>query len=355
MKKHIFLFLVVFAGLGIAWYIWQQHSGRLPFQSQASGQSDRTMLTPRGGKSSPVQAANSTKSAPLRSPGTPSEDSKSDSLYLGKIASIFGKPFVFHGLVLDERDKPISEAKVHFSFNDSPMPNGIGTNGETVSDSYGRFVIRGRGMGLFVEVSKNGYYRVPTLPGKRGSSSVFRNHEHLGDTDIPISTESEPAIFILRKMGESASLHHIAPKVIVVPKDGVPTLIDLGSGCRVFSNVHNIQVEVFTWDQGWNSNKGGHYDWKCRISVPGGGVRERAGLFDFEAPEAGYYATYEVSMSRTDVRWSNGFQKTFFARFTDGRFARFSLSLTTSGDHFIMLESFINPEIGNRNLEFDPP
>ena len=46
--------------------------------------------------------------------------------------------------------------------------------------------------------------------------------------------------------------------------------------------------------------------------------------------------------------------KQFFVRLADNRYARINFQMITGGDHFIVLESFLNPTPGNRNLEFDP-
>jgi hypothetical protein len=209
-------------------------------------------------------------------------------------------------------------------------------------------------MGIFVEVSKKGFYRVPDLDGKRGSSGVFRNHENRGSTDVPIPTEAEPAVFILRKMGETEPLVHIAPRSILVPKDGTPTTIDLSTGQVVAATRGQLCVEVWTQNQGLNPNQGQHYDWRCRLTIAGGAIVERSGQFDFEAPESGYAVAAELEQPATAERWRPSMAKQFFVRLADNRYARINLEMIARGDHFIVLESFLNPKPGSRNLEFDP-
>ena len=357
MNKRFILLLVLLVGLGSAWCLWRWHASRpqsLKTSSIPSESSARTGTASRSDKPSPTEIVTSPRTGSLPPVGVKPPDSEADKRYLDRIAPIFQRPLVFHGLVLDERNTPVPAAKARFSLTNNPDPNGMGTRGEILSDPAGRFVIGGRGMGIFVEVSKEGYYRVPELAGKRGSSGAFRNRDNLGDTDVPMPTEGSPAIFVLQKMGEAVPLVHIGPRSIIVPKDGTPTEIDLGTGRAVAAGTGQVRVEVWTQNQGMNPNKGEHYDWRCRLTIPGGGLVERTGSFCFEAPESGYQPTFEAGMARTAEHWRNGLERTFFAQIADGRFARFSLALTTGGEHFIVLESFLNPKAGSRNLEFDP-
>jgi hypothetical protein len=46
--------------------------------------------------------------------------------------------------------------------------------------------------------------------------------------------------------------------------------------------------------------------------------------------------------------------KNYFAKLPDGRYARFSINLYPGDRNFVVLESYVNPTPGNRNLEFDP-
>ncbi len=223
-----------------------------------------------------------------------------------------------------------------------------------MSDQAGRFVISGRGAGIFVEVSKKGYYRVPEFDGRRGSYGGFRNHQRLGDTDVPIPTEDEPAVFVLRKIGEAVSLVHVGRRSIIVPTDGRPIDIDLGTGQIVALGNGQLRLEVWVRNQGMNPNNAEHYDWRCRVSVPGGGLIERQGPFDFQAPAGGYVQIVELSQLATAEHWSPTIAKQLFVHLADNRFARIDFEMITGGDHFIVLESFLNPTPGSRNLEFDP-
>jgi hypothetical protein len=355
MRKQTLLLVILIVGLGLAWFFMRQARPEL---AKAAPAPSPAATAPRS-VPAPEPSQNSSTSGSLPPSSTPPvgvkpPDAESDKRYLDALASILQRSLVFYGRVVDERNNPVPGAKARFSLTDNPNPNSTGTRGETESDQDGRFGVTGRGMGIYVEVSKDGYYRVPELDGKRGSHGGFRNHESLGNTDVPMPTEEKPAIFVLRKMGEAVPLVHVGPRSIIVPKDGTPTEIDLGTGQVVAVNKGQLRVEVWTQNQGMNPNKGEHYDWLCRLTISGGGLIERVEQFDFEAPKSGYAATAELAQSATAERWRPNMAKQFFVRLSDNRFARINLEMIAGGDHFIVLESFLNPKPGSRNLEFDP-
>jgi hypothetical protein len=351
MEKRFPLLLILLIGSGVMWFLWQPHR-QAPDPTPSLAPSTKSDV--QTDKSPPGRGAVSVQSASPPPIGVKPPDAYSERRYLEALNTIFLRSLVFHGKVVDERGAPVADAKVSYSLMSNPDPNGSNTRGTTISGQDGRFVITSRGAGIQVDVSKDGYYRVPRSNGVRGSSGGFRNYENLGDTDVPMPTEDKPAIFVLHGAGEAVALVHVGQHSISVPKDGTPTEIDLGTGQVVAAGKGQLRVEVWTQNQGMNPNKGEHYDWRCRLTIPGGGVVERKGQFDFEAPESGYRPSFETGMAKTAEGWSDGFERQFFVRLADGRFARLSLEVLTGGDHFIALESFLNPTPGNRNLEFDP-
>ncbi len=281
-------------------------------------------------------------------------DAESEKRYLDKLAPLLQRSLTFYGKVVDEHGTPVPAARVRYSMVNNPNPNSSGTRGETESGQDGRFVITGRGMSIYVEVSKEGYYRVPKSNDMLGSSGGFENHGNLADTEVGLPTEDKPALFVLRKIGETVPLVHAGPRSIVVSADGAPTDVDLSTGQVVGLGKGQLRVEVWAKNQGMNPNKGEHYDWRCRLSVSGGGLVQRSGEFEFEAPDAGYLPTVELAQSATANHWSPNMTRQFFVHLPDDRYARINFQIATNGDHFIVLESFLNPTPGNRNLEFDP-
>lgn len=355
MRKRFLLLAVLLGAFGVTWFLLRRAR---PEPAKSAPSTPTAVTAPQGAPATdPSQNSSTAGSSPASSippVGVKPQDAESDKRYLDALAPILQRSLVFYGRVVDERNTPVAGAKARFSLTNNPNPNGSGTRGETESDQDGRFVISGRGMGIYVEVSKEGYYRVPEIDGTRGSYGQFRNHENLGNTDVPMPTEDKSAIFVLQKMGEAFPLVHIGQRSIIVPKNGTPTEIDLGTGQVVAAGKGQLRVEVWTQNEGLNPNKGKHYDWRCLLTVTGGGLIERTWQFDFEAPESGYAATAELAQAATAERWRQNMAKQFFVRLADNRFARINFEVIAGGDHFIVLESFLNPTPGSRNLEYDP-
>ena len=67
------------------------------------------------------------------------------------------------------------------------------------------------------------------------------------------------------------------------------------------------------------------FDWRYLLSVAGGGLVERKGQFDFQAPVDGYQPAIEVNMAATAEQWTSRLTRQYFARLADGRHARFSI------------------------------
>lgn len=354
MRKRIVLLLVLLTGLGVAWLLWQRRSIDVkPPSSAVANASWPKVAAPT--QNAPVPQSGS--SSPLRSSppvGVKQPDAESEKRYLDKLIPILQRPLTFYGKVIDEHGAPVPSAKVRFSLVNNPDPNISGTRGEIESGQDGRFVITGRGMSIYVEVSKEGYYRVPKSNDMLGSSGGFENHGNLADIEVGLPTGDKPALFVLRKIGEAAPLIHAGPRSIIVPEDGAPTDVDLSTGQVVVPGKGQLRVEVWAQNQGMNPNKGEHYDWRCRLSVSGGGMVQRSGEFEFEAPDVGYVPTAELAQFAMAKHWTPNMTRQFFVRLPDDRYARINFQIATNGDHFIVLESFLNPTPGNRNLEFDP-
>ena len=256
-------------------------------------------------------------------------------------------PINFWGKVVDEEGTPIPNASIVYAAMDKPLEQLVrdqGTQFAGKSDGNGLFSLTGiKGAGLNVEVSKEGYYRIE-------QSSRLLGYGIPNEHKPP--APNTPAVFVLRKMGETEPLTKFSSGGIRVPKDGQPVEVSLTQGRVVPSGQGDIQVEVWTQDQQKDAQR--RYPWKCRISVPGGGLVERNDNFAFMAPAEGYELAAEISMDQAAERWQKSFGGQYFAKLKDGTFARFTFNLTTGGNHFFMVESLLNPTPGSRNLEFDP-
>ncbi len=143
-----------------------------------------------------------------------------------------------------------------------------------------------RGAVLRVGVQKEGYYMID---GKSAGAFAYGIRSDSSSKDPPVA--DRPAVFVLQKMGVTEPLVRISD-YHRIERDGSPMEISLLTGKPVLAGKGQLRIEAWTQDQIVDSE--GHYDWKCRISVPGGGLVERKGQFDFEAPIDGYKSSMKL-------------------------------------------------------------
>ena len=333
--------VVLLLVIGAICYLWLKPA---PLTSGASTQATQALVkTLPDGRPAPVDPDAAKRGV--------KEDFGPDTNSILAFADALMKPFDFVGRVIDQNGNPVPNASVQWGANNNPSPYKSGTRGQTQSDSGGFFSINSNGIGLYVEVAKSGYDSVPSElgGGKRGSYGGFVTGGHLGNTDSPMGTKDNPSLFVLRKMGETVALIN-AENFVRVPRNGSPVGIKL-ENAQAASN-GDITVEAWTNDE--TKNEAGHYDWRCRISVPNGGLVERKDQSAFEAPAGGYKPFGEINMPRTAECWKPQESREYFVKLADGRYARIRFEMVAGGDNFVSITSYLNPTPGNRNLEFDP-
>lgn len=260
------------------------------------------------------------------------------------INSILSTPITFYGKVVDQYGNPVPHASVSYGLLDKF--NESGSVGKSSADGSGHFTISDvRGAVISVSVYKNGYYQIEDL--SKGSFSYGYGPD---STTQPPPTKNDPAAFVLHRMGETEPLIVIEKRSFRIPKNGTPVMVDLATGN--VSETGQLKIEAWTSDP----ISGGHrfYDWRCRVSVPGGGLTERNEQFEFEAPSEGYREYDEIVMMGNEPEWEKRFEKDYFLRLPDNTYARIKFSFTSAGDHYSRIETFLNPRSGSRNLEYNP-
>lgn len=254
------------------------------------------------------------------------------------------RPIDFYGKVVDEKDQPVPGAEIEFGWTD--LSDDGHSERRTTSDGQGLFSLNGvNGKHLGIHITKEGYY-----------TSFQRNRFDFEYAD-PAETHyhkpdpSNPVLFRLVKKREPAELVR-RDKDYGVPKDGTPIQIDIRKGKKIPAGQGDLQIECWTEDQ--RKDGMNRYNWRCRISVPGGGLVQTTKEFDVEAPENGYKPADEILMT-TDLGkdWKDNVRKKYFLKLRDGNFARIDFKMFPFGDHFCSIESYLNPT-GSRNLEYDP-
>jgi carboxypeptidase family protein len=255
---------------------------------------------------------------------------------------LFDTPINFWGKVVDENGDPVANAAVGLGTADRPWEEGASY--ERITDSEGLFSITDiKGLSISVDVSKDGYYKTSRSRGQFSYAQPSANKQ-------PLPGPDNPTVFQLRKMGQLESLMQI-DSFLKVPRDGTPIDISLETGQPVEAGHAALRVEAWTNDELDDSQ--GHYAWRCRVSVPNGGLTERKGKFDFEAPATGYRPSDEIIMPRTAERWSPQASREYFLKLADGRYARIRFEMVAGGDNFVSISSYLNPKSGGRNLECD--
>lgn len=336
MKKRVICLLALF-GLSICWF-WPIHKLPPASVSQPNSASHAVSQFPSAASSqASVVPANQASTSTSMQVTHDAEVKKDQTEW----AALLMTPITFYGKVVDEKGHPISGAKADLSAADHPM--GAGSKYERITDENGLFSITGiHGLGMVAQVSKEGYY---TLPQSRGN---FGYATGAGES-APHRDPNNPAIFVLRKRGETEPL--IAQKFHTeIPKNGTPVRFNLKNG--KLDTEESIQISILAADgRPLNSNQ--PFDWRCEISVPNGALVLRSGEFDFEAPTDGYQSQDVIDMPPTR-NWRDQASREYFLKLSDGQYARVSVTIFAGGNYqFVNMTSYLNPS-GSRNLEYDP-
>jgi hypothetical protein len=256
---------------------------------------------------------------------------------------VFRAPVDFWGKVVDEKGNPVAGARIEYSLMDHPEQGGKQSLG--TSDAMGLFSLTGKeAANLYVKVSKEGYYELP-------ESARSLNYYRRGKEDAKLPTKDNPAIFVLKKKGDGAALISVPSKYIGLKNGGAPTAIDLQKGKVATPEAGDLLVEC--WVDGKDGDS--QWNWKYRVTIPGGGIAKRPDVFSFEAPQNGYQPSIEGSTKVDPASWSDTASGDYFIKLKNGTYARASLTILGRHQPTIDLGSiYLNPEPGNRNLEYDP-
>lgn len=342
MKKRIIIIIVFLLGvlLLVSMRLWpKKEIEHHPLSASESGDKPVNALEPIKKLVQPL--------------GEPPKKAPEKNL-LTALAEAVLKPMNLYGLVVDQDGNPVSGALVSYSASNKIVNTEsiVGnTRGETLSGADGRFEISERGMGINVRVSKDGYYQI-LGDDPRASARGFYNGDNSGKNDNLLPSSSAPAVFVLRKTGNAVPLVQLTRRSVMVAKDGTPAEISLATGKKTPAGKGDLRVEAWTNDDAPNAK--GRYDWRCRVTVPGGGLAEAKGNCAFEAPEDGYVQSVDLGEKAHQPRWLGDAERQFFVRLADGRHARIKFRMMARGEHFFVIESALNPEPGSRNLEAAP-
>ena len=241
-------------------------------------------------------------------------------------------PIFFYGKVVDEKGNPIQRADVSISVNKLMT----GYTYHKTTDNHGQFSVTWKfGSGLGITVAKDGYYQLPQSEG------VYGYAPWISDSAGP--KRGRPTIFVLRKKGPGVALL-LKNVSSPLPRDGTPVDIDLETGKIVAPGTGNFRIEY--WSNSRQEDANAPYDWRCRITIPEGGLVPRIDDLDFMAPIDGYQPSEEISCTAGQRPYLRDLDKEYFVKLRDGKYARITVRIPA-----VNVLSYINPTPGDRNLE----
>ncbi|HEY4285052.1 MAG TPA: carboxypeptidase-like regulatory domain-containing protein [Chthoniobacterales bacterium] len=267
-----------------------------------------------------------------------------------KIQQAANTPIDFFGKVVDEQGAPVEGATVHYIVGSLSF-NGTGVEEARPSDANGNFTITGRrGPDLSVRVEHPDFYKTVQSEQRFQYASILRSRE-VDATPLPSS--SSPAIFLLRKKGIAEGLVHSRVE-LRLPMSGESVSVSLSTG-RIGNTSDAIRLSLQSKAKTLPLNEFHPFDWNLAIQAPNGGLTSRADTLDFTAPANGYEPEIRVDMPAVlgQPQWKSRSDRQYFVQLPSGRYGRFRLNIAADSGA-CLIESYLNPTAGSRNLEFDP-
>ena len=256
-------------------------------------------------------------------------------------------PIEFYGKVIDEKDQPVSGAKIHFVWNDTSAAGSSAF--DTISDSAGLFSLSGvQGKLLGVKLQKEGYYT------SQDQNHFYFEYAAFWDANYYQPDSKNPAIFRLLKKSQAEPLVYRSG-LYGFPNNGTPIYWNLKTGKRSRELMQDTDLIVRVLrSEPVNSR----YDWSVAIEgINGTGLLESNEEFMFTAPAAGYQNKIEVRQEASASDWKSALQRKFYVTGQNGKFyARVEVEILPNYDAAgaaLNVKTYLNPS-GSRNLEYDP-
>jgi hypothetical protein len=263
---------------------------------------------------------------------------------------------VLYGKVVDQKNTPVSGAEIVCLPNHDPWVSGLR---RTVikANQNGEFLLReANAPSIHVSVSAPGYYTTNQSRDSFGFAEVPSSAPkglRLRSKGATNTSKANPKIFTLRKMGAREPLLHRSYADVI--KKEQTYLIGQNPSQSILVKYSLDPTPKRMHANGWEV-----YNWGFEISVQGGGlikaeVPNEEIPASFIAPMSGYQPSvrFEFDASMDDKTFKRDLKSQFFAKFTDGTYARFSVDYEMDPKRpFGKVESWFNPS-GQQTTEFD--
>ncbi len=258
------------------------------------------------------------------------------------------RPVAFWGLVLDEQDHPVPDARVEMAWTDlSPAGH---SSVVITSDGLGRVHLEGKeGAVLTVRASGEGFH---------STSDAHRilNYGEPWDPQFHRPSQDRPVVLRLRRKGPAEPLVHRENLRFPITSATGEVVIDL-VGQRAVAIGGDLRVLVHHGPERSVGDRR-RFDWDLVIAGVDGGLVVHAEEFPFLAPDTGYLSEIRIRQSAEDPAWRDGFEGRFFLRSRSGTaHARIELRVSPfprgAPPTVTLLDYHLNPS-GSRNLEYTP-
>lgn len=335
MKKSLF---AVITALVITCSLWRCSSPNLPQQAPPTP-NESAQDKPEPTSSNTVQSES--KSTQITAP-----EGQASAL----LTSAYNTPIDFWGKAMDDTGQPVPGASVHFVVSDKYFEDG--SDYDTTTDTKGLFSLTGvKGLSMSVRVTKPGYY----LMQSESRATIAYGYRTEANDIRPPPTKDQPSIFVLRKAHPNTALKLGTGRRVILPQDGKPIAVRLDGHNTVSPGMDGALVIETQLDLA-RMNELKQFPWRCRLSVPGGGLIKRTDKLGFEAPDSGYLTEEIILMnlphSRSD-RWTAIIERDLFLKLPGNIFGRITIKLDIderATHNWLHYSSAWDPT-GSRNLE----
>ena len=260
------------------------------------------------------------------------------------------QPITFYGRVVDQKGKPVPNAKVRGSaeivryWMDQKWKEHF-----TTSDNDGYFHFSWlHGQDLVVSPSKEGYESNYSSMSFAYSSLTPEKERHKADRETPV-------VFTMWKQQGAEPLIK-GDKFFGIKGDGTPFTIDLVKGHKSEGRGTDGDL-VVSISQPPQIESGKPFDWSFRIeTIAGGLVEPTQTQYLNEAPADGYQPEFSRELKATEHEWTEVVRKTFYVKSRNGtQFASMIIEVHANyqGAAVFSVHYFVNPKHGSRNLEYD--
>lgn len=253
----------------------------------------------------------------------------------------------YYGRIVDQYEHPIPGVKVRYSvqsFYVQPnLPGGKGEYHEITSNADGSFAINGeKGFGLGIDSLKKDGYKYSEKGGRGGLYSGQGSANYKPDPN-------NPEVFTMIQLGADDTIVHNQTH-LAIPCDGTPVCFDALSG----QDKSDGDVRITFMRNPLNIAFGSHFSWNVKIEILGGGLTELTGAGTYYAPQEGYTQAFTFEQQADSLTWGSELRRRFYIKTRDNHYGMMSVYLVSDYQPppaRMSVETYINPQIGLRNLE----